>query len=257
MPRMRSIKPEFWADQDLTRLPREVRLLYVALWNFADEQARLQGDPRLVKSWCFPLDDDVTAAVVDDWLNVLVLYGKVVRYSVEGSLYLHLPKLPSHQKLDPRLESRLPAPSDDDVPEINTDESVRTGVENTDPPPPEVAKHVASGREHVAGSRGQGARAARIPTDWTPDSDLIAAMRAEGIPDELARRELPKFRDYWTAKSGKDATKHDWSATWRNWLRRASEDGPVRGSPGAGSTKAAGWLALETSPLQALPGGAS
>jgi hypothetical protein len=151
MPRMRSIKPEFWADQDLTRLPRDVRLLYVALWNFADEQARLQGDPRLVKSWCFPLDDDVTTAVVDDWLDVLVSYGKVVRYSVEGSLYLHLPKLPSHQKLDPRLESRLPAPSDDDQPEIDTDESVRTDVENVEPPRLEVAKHVASGREHGAG----------------------------------------------------------------------------------------------------------
>lgn len=26
-----------------------------------------------------------------------------------------------------------------------------------------------------------------------------------------------KFRNYWVAKSGKDATKVDWCATWQNW----------------------------------------
>jgi len=28
------------------------------------------------------------------------------------------------------------------------------------------------------------------------------------------------FKDYWISKAGKDATKVDWLATWRNWLRR-------------------------------------
>ncbi|MDD9333336.1 MAG: hypothetical protein PV354_06640, partial [Bartonella sp.] len=32
-----------------------------------------------------------------------------------------------------------------------------------------------------------------------------------------------KFRDYWQAKSGKEAKKVDWSATWRNWYRREIE----------------------------------
>jgi hypothetical protein len=27
------------------------------------------------------------------------------------------------------------------------------------------------------------------------------------------------FRDYWIAKPGKDGTKLDWFATWRNWIR--------------------------------------
>lgn len=28
-----------------------------------------------------------------------------------------------------------------------------------------------------------------------------------------------KFRDFWIAKAGKDGTKLDWFATWRNWIR--------------------------------------
>ena len=153
MPRMRSIKPEFWADQDLTRLRRDLRLLYVALWNFTDEEARMQGDPRLVKSWCFPLDDDLTAADIDGWLDELADAGKVIRYEVDGCHYLFLPKLAEHQKLDPRLTSRLPAPP-------RTDSSVRTGVETPTAHRPEIAKHVAGGREHGAG----GARAVRDAT---------------------------------------------------------------------------------------------
>lgn len=46
---------------------------------------------------------------------------------------------------------------------------------------------------------------------------------AEGLPPERVNIEKAKFRDYWNAKTGKDATKHDWQATWRNWVRRVIE----------------------------------
>jgi hypothetical protein len=40
--------------------------------------------------------------------------------------------------------------------------------------------------------------------------------------DELSvRRESEKFKDYWTAKAGREACKLDWEATWRNWCRNA------------------------------------
>lgn len=74
-------------------------------------------------------------------------------------------------------------------------------------------------------------RATRLPDDWKPDPDLVAAMRAEGVPDDLARRELPKFRDHWAAASGQNATKRDWRAAWRNWLRRAVEMQPKPRTP--------------------------
>ncbi len=41
-------------------------------------------------------------------------------------------------------------------------------------------------------------------------------------------REWAKFCDYWRAKTGASATKKDWLATWRNWCRKAEQDGERR-----------------------------
>jgi hypothetical protein len=32
-----------------------------------------------------------------------------------------------------------------------------------------------------------------------------------------------QFRDYWSAKAGSGATKLDWQATWRNWVRNQKQ----------------------------------
>ncbi|MET3589884.1 uncharacterized protein YdaU (DUF1376 family) [Bartonella silvatica] len=60
----------------------------------------------------------------------------------------------------------------------------------------------------------------RLPADWKADID---AAIAEGLSEEQAHWQERKFRDYWHAKSGKEAFKVDWQATWRNWFRREIE----------------------------------
>lgn len=69
-------------------------------------------------------------------------------------------------------------------------------------------------------------RASRLADDWFPsDADRAFAIELGLLPAHLAI-EADKFGDYWRAKSGKDATKLDWSATWRNWCRKALEMSP-------------------------------
>jgi len=115
MARIRSVKPEFWADEDLADLPRDARLLYIGLWNLADEHARLRGDPRYVKGQVFPYDDDLPPAGVEVLLNALVVAKKAVRYRVAGKQYIFLPNLGKHQRLEAeKVPSRLPAPEDAD-----------------------------------------------------------------------------------------------------------------------------------------------
>jgi hypothetical protein len=41
---------------------------------------------------------------------------------------------------------------------------------------------------------------------------------SQGYAEADVRIEAKKFRNYWVAKSGKDATKLDWEATWENWM---------------------------------------
>lgn len=122
MARIRSTKPEFWSDEDLaTGASRDARLLYMGLWNLADEHARLRGDPRYIKGQLFAYDDDLTPAAVDLLVDELARLGKAQRYRVGGGRYIFLPKLGAHQRLEPdKTPSRLPAPEDGDI----------------DPPPP-------------------------------------------------------------------------------------------------------------------------
>lgn len=66
-------------------------------------------------------------------------------------------------------------------------------------------------------------RGARLANDWTPSDADKEAAKAEGFSESEIGREAAKFRDYWLAKSGSAGVKLDWSATWRNWCRRAAE----------------------------------
>lgn len=74
-------------------------------------------------------------------------------------------------------------------------------------------------------------RGTRLPDDFEVTAEMVAWAR-EHTPDVNGRYETSKFIDYWRGKSGKDATKTDWPATWRNWMRKASERaGPTERRP--------------------------
>ena len=70
----------------------------------------------------------------------------------------------------------------------------------------------------------------------------MARWARENVPglvqDGRAKRETDKFVNYWRSKSGRDASKHDWPATWRNWMLTADEraDPRIRGAPGVAAS---------------------
>lgn len=69
----------------------------------------------------------------------------------------------------------------------------------------------------------------RIPADFVPD---LSWAVTQGLSPSQAEFEAANFRDYWTARSGAAATKRDWPATWRTWVRNYLSRRPnARGSP--------------------------
>lgn len=62
----------------------------------------------------------------------------------------------------------------------------------------------------------------RIPDDFEPTEEMVewAKTNTPGVSISL---ENQKFKNYYKAKSGKDAAKLDWEATWQNWLINAQE----------------------------------
>lgn len=240
MARIRSVKPEFWDDRKLARrTSRDARLLYIGLWNFADEHAREPGDPATIKGKVFPYDDDIGVPEIRKLLDELAELGRVIRYEDDGDPYLFLPTLHKHQRLETaKVPSRYPAPPDDDfalfpasdIP--GADESAPRADRSAPRADESAPFYVAGSMEHVAGSRDAPParrRATRLPDDFTVTPEMVDWARSK-CPHVDGGRETEKFVNYWTAASGKNAAKLDWAATWRNWMLNAEERAP-RGAP--------------------------
>lgn len=67
--------------------------------------------------------------------------------------------------------------------------------------------------------------ATRIPDDFAVTSGM-REWAAKNIPGFDFDAETENFADYWRAKAGTAATKADWPATWRTWMRRAAREAP-------------------------------
>jgi hypothetical protein len=113
MARIRSIKPETWHSADFCSLSRNARLLYIALWNFADDAGRGDARPIQVKIEVFPADDDVDLDTVQQWLLELH-YSDVgfTLYESDDKPYYHIPeKSWKHQKIDRSQPPKFPEPT--------------------------------------------------------------------------------------------------------------------------------------------------
>jgi hypothetical protein len=76
-------------------------------------------------------------------------------------------------------------------------------------------------------------RGARLPEGFVVPDEWLAWARRD-FPQINARLEAAKFVDHWHAAAGQQASKRDWKAAWRNWIRKTDEMGPrrpVNGSP--------------------------
>jgi hypothetical protein len=72
-------------------------------------------------------------------------------------------------------------------------------------------------------------RGTRIPEDFEVTPEMVS-WAAKNAPSVDGRRQTAQFVDYWTAATGRTATKRDWVAAWRTWMRNAEDDAPRRPS---------------------------
>jgi hypothetical protein len=72
--------------------------------------------------------------------------------------------------------------------------------------------------------RAREKRGLRLPEDWRP-SDEARAFAVSELGNSGAKHEFEKFCDHFRARAGPNGRKLDWDATWRNWVRKAAEDG--------------------------------
>jgi hypothetical protein len=113
MPRIRTVKPEFWEDELLGVMPRDARLLFIATFNMADDEGILRWTPAYIKAQAFMYDDDLAIADVGKLMQCLTDTGLIFPY-IGGAARQQMAVVVNfrkHQRINRPQKSKLPPPS--------------------------------------------------------------------------------------------------------------------------------------------------
>jgi hypothetical protein len=262
MARARNIKPGLFRNADLVELSMAARLLFIGLWTLADRAGRLEDRPKQIKMELLPADEiDCNAC-----LQELASIGVIERYEVDGKRLIQVVNFSKHQNphkdekasILPDREGNLqvlvpkqkkhsastvqtlceddgnPADSLLLIPDPRSpipDSIERPGFVVAGEAPKSRKRSAQPGAADAASTRGS-----RLPKEWAlpkPWGEWAVEHYPHWSPDTV-RLIGTKFANHWHAKSGKDATKLDWEATWKNWCMSGITQGehpPPRASP--------------------------
>lgn len=109
MPRIRTMKPEFWSDEKLSLLDPLTRLVFLGLISMADDHGRLVDNLKLLDGQLFPNTDDSSR----EPLEILSRIGRVIRYRASsGQTIIQIANWDRHQKVTHPGKEVLPPPDD-------------------------------------------------------------------------------------------------------------------------------------------------
>lgn len=125
MARIRSVKPSLRTSRVVALWKFEVRYFWVLLWGYLDDLGRGLDIPKAIAGDCFPLDDNVTAATIHRWLDIIASTKgapdrepPLCRYEVDGAKYIHAVNWSHHQRPNrPSPSMHPPCPTHELLPE--------------------------------------------------------------------------------------------------------------------------------------------
>lgn len=103
MARKRSIKPEFFDDDDISALSFGARLLYIGLWLQMDRNGLVEDSPRALRAKVFPREDH-SIQDIENWRDELCKPGvsgrpRLIKLKWGGKALLLCPTFTKHQKI--------------------------------------------------------------------------------------------------------------------------------------------------------------
>jgi hypothetical protein len=98
MPRIRTIKPDFFSNEQIGQLSVAARLLFVGLWTLSDREGRLQDRPVRISAQLFPYDVNLS---VDSLLDDLAEAKLILRYEAEDKKCIQIINFTKHQHIHP------------------------------------------------------------------------------------------------------------------------------------------------------------
>ena len=165
MARIRTIKPEFWTNEQVMECSMNARLLFIGIWNFCDDQGRISFSCKQLKAQIFPADD-ISGETIRGMIDELSSNGLVLCYEVENKQYLQVTGW-HHQRIDRPQPSKIPP--------------IPSNVESTFD---DHSKNVRDGRE------GKGKECKGEEKDKKENN---SSQRGNTIPREAAPRRADDF----------------------------------------------------------------
>jgi hypothetical protein len=190
MARIRTIKPDYWTDEAVVELEFWERLLFIGLWNFADDQGFLLYSPKRIKMQVFPADDVDVSRGLARLLEVSLLEAFDV-LSTPGAVLLRVKGWDKHQRVsNPAIARFHPADLQErsDLPESSV------GLARALEPYPAEGK----GREGKGSSSSSPAgKPARDEEGFHPEADKLCTTLAQMMV-ENGNREPSITKDWRT-----------------------------------------------------------
>lgn len=249
MPRIRTIKPEFFTSPDTAQLDFPARIFYEALWCWADDFGVGETNLNGLLGFAFPDTDNFTAQDVRRFCADVARIMRVTFYTVRGRHYYAIPTWDEHQKTERRTTRRkYPTPDD---PDATPDQRIYACADSApDMPRKNGAESALEQGNRGTGEQGKEILVAQVSAAPTPVEDAPAGATKQGRyiePDwqpsestvvwaktNYSHLDLPaehqRFVNYWLGESGQKARKRNWDRAFMNWLSnsRGNRNSPTR-----------------------------
>jgi len=246
--RIRTIKPEFWQHEGLSRLPEFTRLLAIALLNWADDEGYFLASPALIRGSLFPFLDDSRSipGALQELSNVgFIRLGNDTQERIVGMVI----NFARHQQVNKPRPSKI--------------KGLTRFPESSGTPPGdiwEVSREEWNGMEQGSGKGMEGSGARPIPAG-APASLEEALTWAAGYSKGNA--EMLVINDAWVrdwfderssagwerVSGGLQIPITDWKPDCLRWCRREAKFPKAIGSsPGFGPQKKEGGAGFEAAP---------
>lgn len=219
--RSRLLKPSFFDDEDLCKLPHGARLLFIALWCLADREGRLQDIPRRIAADSFPYEN--INDEVESWLEML--NGNwIKRYTSLGQKCIQINNFKKHQKVHPdEKKSTLPEPNENPIGivlENRSEAEAEAEAEAVRAIPPGFDLSESAQRIHARHPYRRGA--------LHEVERAITGQISDGVNPAALAADLERRHSAWCASEDWQKENHKFAPLLPRWIRegRCWEDPP-------------------------------
>ena len=101
MSRKRMVSPEFYTDEKILELPIPARLMFIGIWNHANDEGILKNSPKQLKVQIYPADEDMTITLIKQYLDLMISLKLLTKgTNIDNTELLKVTNWSDHQKIN-------------------------------------------------------------------------------------------------------------------------------------------------------------